>query len=95
MFSNKISKIFYCYSDFQPSFLQLSKALGEKIKFVRGFSGFKFFEEQGLEKRTAESEGGVIICLDDVLEEILKQKDALGIFTRLDLMLLFNYMLLH
>ena len=81
VFSNKISKIYYTYNDYQSSFSNLSNALGEKIVFVQGFSWKNFFEEQNLNNRTADSDP-IIIVLDDTLHELLQQKDAIEIFTR-------------
>lgn len=81
VYDNKISKIFYVYQDYQPDFDELSKILADKIVFVHGFRGMQFFEEQSLNDRTAQSEG-VVIVLDDVLDDLLKQKDSLSIFTR-------------
>lgn len=82
VYANKISKIYYVYQDWQPGFAEMSKTLASKIKFVQGFRGTQFFEENSLNNRTAQSDG-VLIVLDDVIEELLKQKDSLSIFTRL------------
>ena len=82
VFVDKISKIYYCYSNYQRAFDELSNDLGSKIQFVQGFSGTSFFTEHGLNNRTEYSET-ILIALDDCLEEILSKKDSLLIFSRL------------
>lgn len=62
VFDNKMAKIFYCYTDYQPSFDQMKASLGSKIEFVKGFSGHKFFTEHGLNDRSEQSEP-ILICL--------------------------------
>ena len=64
VFSNKISKIYFCFLHWQSHFNELQNILGEKIMFIKGFSGVAFFEDQGLEGRTEHSDP-VLIVLDD------------------------------
>ena len=97
VFKQPISRIYYCYTNFQESFKEIKNRLGNKVVFVEGFSGQSFFSEQGISDRTEESKA-IIIVLDDCmlssnvqfrnitnligLEELLKQKDSLTVFTR-------------
>ena len=97
VFSRPIKKFYYCFSHWQTVFDELMQALGSKIEFIPNFSGISFFHENDLESRTADSEP-IAIILDDCkanlwanyivfsvclgLEELLKSKDALTIFTR-------------
>ena len=76
-----MSKVFYCYSDYQQSFEKMTSVFGDKIQFVKGFSGHAFFTENELEDRNEHSDP-ILLCLDDCIEDLLKQKDALTIFTR-------------
>ena len=97
VFANQIKKFYYCFSHWQPVFDDLAYQLGSKIEFVPNFNGISFFNENGLDSRTSDSEP-IAIILDDCkkmmtghnhicilclgLEELLKSKDALTIFTR-------------
>ena len=66
VFQQPISKIYYCYTNFQDSFKEIQNKLGNKVVFVQGFSGQSFFTEQGISNRSEESKA-IIIVLDDCM----------------------------